>query len=138
MVALSHIKIAQNPFGKTEIYSKDEEVKIEYIGTLEDNKAGRINQLKESCYAILQEKYPWWKQTDAAMTIALHILDLIGVIQGNLTEIDKSHSPVDVQEAIETCKIIKAHIDLCNQYEAQIINAKNLDVVWSINFVFDI
>jgi hypothetical protein len=136
MVAESFIKVPVNPFGKHESYSKDGKVKVAYTGNLQDNKDGRINRLKEDCYKAIQSKYPWWKQTDASMTLALYVLDLFNTVQGDLSSISKSDTPQPPTEAIEICKTIKTYMTLCNQYETQINACQTLEAVWDVHIDF--
>ena len=97
------------------IESKDAntgEVTITYIGTLEENRQRRIEDLKEWCGTAILKAYPDYKQTNAALGV------------------------YDTQKTAEIKDGIQAYRAYCDAKEADINAATTEDEVWAVHIDF--
>lgn len=81
---------------------------VTYLGSLEENKAARINDAKDLCGKAILKSYPEYKQMNVGL----------GLITGT--------------EAEAVLNGVQAYRNRCNQIEVAINNAQNLDEVWEV------
>lgn len=104
------IEAPVNPWGKLESKNQQGDVTVSYTGSLEDNIAGRIYDLKVFCNQYIGDKYPVWKQNNAAL----------GVYSEAKTKA--------IKESVASL------ISQCDAYEQQLLKSTTLEEVWSVNF----